>query len=70
MIKDFTGDVIPYMFETPETAEMLIMKLAKSGIGGWCLVIILFAIPLATVIYPRLKKGSGTGSARPKIPTG
>ena len=55
LTKDFMGEVIPYLFEFYEEKEEIIAAhLAKSGTGR-LLMVVLFLIPLAIIIYPRLR---------------
>lgn len=55
--KELTADMIPYMFEFPEKEEDIIaVTLAKSGIGGWCVLAVLLGLPILVILYPRVKK--------------
>ena len=56
--KDFISDVFPYMFEIQqrEQGQMIIVYLAKLGIGGCLLLAFLFSIPLAILICPRVAR--------------
>lgn len=56
-IKGFIGETVPYMFEPADEqqGEMLAIHLAQSW-GGRSLMAILVLIPLAVIIYPRLRR--------------
>ena len=54
--KDFTGEVVPYLFEFyEEKEEVVAAHLAKSG-TGWLLMAVSVIIPLAVIIYPRRRR--------------
>lgn len=60
--EEFISDAFPYMFEIQEKqqGEMIIVRLAKSGVGGRLLLAFLFSIPIAILIYPRIRQPSAT----------
>lgn len=62
--KEFVTDVFPYMFEvqqrTQEHGQPIIVYLVKSGVAGQLFVAFLFSIPLAILIYPRVRRPSAT----------
>ena len=62
--KEFVRDVFPHMFELQEgkqgQSQMIIVYLAKPGVGGCLFLALLFSIPLAILIYPRLHRASAT----------
>lgn len=56
-VKGFMGETVPYMFEPgAEEREMLAIYLARSW-GGRILIAVLMLIPLAIIIYPRVRRG-------------
>ncbi len=57
-MKGFIAEAIPYLFEFPEEEErqILLVKLANSGIRGWFLILLMFALPLILIIYPFFKR--------------
>jgi len=56
-VKDFMAETIPYMFEPgAEEREMLAIYLARSW-GGRILIAVSILIPLAIIIYPRVRRG-------------
>ena len=54
--KDFMGDTFPYMFEFQQGGAIIAVRLAKSGIAGWSVIAVLFALPFLIILYPRVKK--------------
>jgi hypothetical protein len=55
-VKDFLGETVPYMFEhVAVEKEILAVHLARSW-GGWVIMVILILIPLAIIIYPRIRR--------------
>ena len=54
--KDFMGEVVPYMFEVREGEEIIAVRLAKSGIGGWLIIGALVSVPVGIIVYPRIKR--------------
>lgn len=54
--KDFMGDTIPYMFEFRQGEDIIAIRLAKTGLVGWGVIAILFALPILIIFYPRIKK--------------
>jgi len=58
VLKGFVSETVPYMFEPghEQGGEMLAMSLARSW-GGISLMVILVLIPLAVIIYPRVRRG-------------
>ncbi|MFC1937294.1 exosortase-associated EpsI family protein [Chloroflexota bacterium] len=58
--KELIIDAFPHMFEIqPEKqSPMLIVHLAKSGVGGWLLLALLFSIPLAFLTYHFIQRAS------------
>lgn len=58
--KEFISDAFPHMFEIQEQeqeqGQMIIVHLAKSGVGGYLLLAFLFSIPLAILVYPRVRR--------------
>jgi len=56
-MKGFMGETLPYMFERGEQeGEMLAIHLARSW-GGRTLMAVLVLIPLAIIIYPKVRRG-------------
>jgi hypothetical protein len=53
--KGFMGEAFPYMFEVREKEEIIAVKLAKSGIGGWLIIGVLISVPIGIAVYPRIK---------------
>ena len=62
--KEFVRDAFPYMFEIQQQkqgdGQMIIVHLVKAGLGGQLFVAFLFSIPLAILIYPRVRRLSAT----------
>lgn len=56
--KEFMAEAFPCMFEIREKEEINVVQLAKSGIGGWLIIVILVSIPLGLIVYPRIKSKS------------
>jgi len=56
--REFIQEAFPYMFEIEqrEPGQMIIVHLVKSGVGGCLLLAFLFSIPLAILIYPRVRR--------------
>lgn len=54
--KDFMGKVVPYLFEVREGEEIIAVRLAKSGIGGWLIIGALVSVPVGIIVYPRIKR--------------
>ena len=54
-IENFMGDTIPYMFEFRQGGDIIAVRLAKSGLVGWSVIAVLFALPFLIIIYPRIK---------------
>jgi hypothetical protein len=59
IMKDFTAETIPYMFEPYSEGygggERIVTRLGKSGVAGYFGMVALFTVPLALILYPRLK---------------
>jgi hypothetical protein len=52
----FMGETVPYMFEhVSREKEILAVYLARSW-GGWAIMTVLILIPLAIIIYPRVRR--------------
>jgi hypothetical protein len=60
VLKDFTAQTIPYMFEysQEEEGQAIAATLAESGIGGYFAIVLLISLPLAIMIYPRIRSAS------------
>ncbi len=59
IVKDFAAQAIPYMFELSEErgeGEPIIFRLAAAGPGGYFIILLLFSIPLAIFIIPRIRR--------------
>jgi hypothetical protein len=55
-VKGFLGETVPYMFEhVAGEKEIMAVYLARSW-GGWVVMVILVLIPLAIIIYPRVRR--------------
>ena len=54
MTKEFMGAVIPLMFKPAEEGKMAITRLVEWGIGGNFVILLLFSIPLAIIIIPKV----------------
>ena len=54
--KDFMGDAFPYMFEFQQGEDIIAVRLAKSGLVGWSVIAVLFALPILIILCPRVKK--------------
>ena len=52
--KGFMGEAFPYMFEVREKEEIIAVKLAESGIGGWLIIGVLVSVPIGIAVYPRI----------------
>ncbi len=52
--KELIGETIPLMFEPHKQGKMFITYLAEWGIGGYFVILLLFSIPLAIIIYPKI----------------
>ena len=66
MAKELMSETVPLLFEPirSEGEKMIFMRIAELGPGGYFIIFLLFSIPLAIIIYPRIvakrKKASGT----------
>jgi len=71
MAKELMSEIVPLLFEPirSEGEKMILMRIAGSGPGGYFIIFLLFSIPLAIIIYPRIvakrKKASGTEKTGP-----
>ena len=55
-VKSFLGETVPYMFEhVSGDREIMAVYLARYW-GGWVVMVILVLIPLAIIIYPRIRR--------------
>jgi len=54
--KDFMGKTIPYLFEKQQEEDSIAISLAKSGLGGWILIVVILAVPFLIMFYPELKR--------------
>ena len=61
--KEFIAEAIPYLFEPGRGEEWnpLAARIAGFGAGGYFLIILLFLLPLAIIVYPRTRWGRGSG---------
>ena len=66
-MKGFAALAIPHLFEfrEQEESQTLAGKLASSGVGGWGLMFVAFALPIALTIYPLLRKKPNIRSPNP-----
>ena len=57
--RDFMSQIIPYMFE-PKTKDdpMVIVALARAGIGGYFLIVLMCGVPLGFFAYPWIRPRS------------
>ena len=53
--KDLIVDFIPYMFDFRETEDLIIVQLARMGIGGILLILAAFSMPVALILYPKFR---------------
>lgn len=62
VMKDFTAQAIPYLFEfrQEEKGQMIAAVLVDYGIGGYFAIALLISVPLAIMIYPRIRGASGS----------
>ena len=60
--KDFIALTIPYMFEPAEVEEWspLALHLAQHGAVGYFAIVLLLLVPVAIIIYPRVRVGRGS----------
>lgn len=68
--KEFMGEVIPLIFEPPEETRMVITSLVEWGIGGYFIILLIFSIPLAMIVYPVVVARRSGRSATIAEPTG
>lgn len=59
VIRNFTGDVIPYIFEPKEPERIYFVQLTDGGVKGWLLLTVLFAVPLGMIAWPRVRRRRG-----------
>ena len=57
--KVLMGEVIPLMFMPREQEKMLITYLVEWGISGYLVILLLFSVPLAIIIYPKIMARRG-----------
>ncbi len=59
--KEFLATAFPFMFEPGEGEEQkpLAAQLAGFGIGGYFAIVFLLSMPLAIIVYPRIRRRSG-----------
>ncbi|MEE8469712.1 MAG: exosortase-associated EpsI family protein [Dehalococcoidia bacterium] len=57
--KDFLALTIPLMFEPAEAEEWnpLAVRLVGSGVGGYFAIALMLFVPMAIIVYPRIKWG-------------
>lgn len=58
--KDFLALTIPLMFQPAEASEEwnpLAVRLVGSGIGGYVVIALMLFVPMAIIVYPRIKWG-------------
>ena len=63
--KDFIALSIPYMFDPSEegTWRPLAVQLAESGAGGYLAIALMAFVPLAIILYPRLRRRRDSAEA-------
>ena len=54
--KEFMGETVQYIFEMKHKEDSIAVSLIRSGLGGWCLIVVLFAIPTLIMFYPQIKR--------------
>jgi len=54
--KEFMGEAVQYLFEMRPEEDSIAISLIGSGLGGWCLIVILFALPILIIFYPQIKR--------------
>jgi len=56
--KDFAAQTFPYMFNLEEEnkKDTVAAQLAHWGAGGYLVIVLSLGLPLAVIIYPRIKK--------------
>jgi hypothetical protein len=64
--KELMAEVIPLLFQPHEEGKMFITHLVESGIGGYFVILLLFSIPLAIIICPKVlaRRGSRSNTGR------
>ncbi len=60
--KDFMAEVVPYLFEVRagEEVEIIAVRLANAGVGGWVVIGVLISVPVGIIVYPRIKRRNKT----------
>lgn len=54
--KSFLVDLFPHLFEITETEKLVVQRLMDSGVPGWIVIVVLFAIPILIICYPRFRR--------------
>ncbi len=54
--KEFMAEVMPLLFESRAKEDIIMTQIAKLGLGGILLLIIIFAIPIMAVFYPEISR--------------
>jgi len=55
-------EVVPYLFEVRagEEEEIIAVRLANAGVGGWVVIGVLISVPVGIIVYPRIKRRNKT----------
>ncbi len=54
--EDLLLEFIPLMFQPDEHEDIIIVRLAKTGLGGILLIVVSFLVPLGLTLFPQIGK--------------